>query len=435
MNRLRKLELLFISTLFVIGINAQRGMSKVPATPQIWHRPDSAIICPKSCDSISLPTSYTMMMVYKSLQPEKAQQLWKINRTDNKYYSISTHAMSTEKAVMLLRRTKKTFKPCIYTFQQTLKPDTSYQDITQLFFGTDNTQDTSSIILYEAAYFDYRLPLLQSLMFQTYLAIKNGITLDGASYISTHGDTIWDAKLSKDFYNRIHGFCSDTIYNYISTYSISAEDSIISIYTNDTLPKNSYILIGDNNADLDWKQYDGNFALLQRMWKMSVTGSINNPIYIKVNFDSFYQNVSDTLYLITLDQDYNIIRKQKPDSIYNMCSYYTITPHHNMYFSFGSMFEHQLKKERGNLNKKDRNSLSITPNPTDGDFIASIHLEEEKSITITIKDMTGKTIHYQTLGNVRDYLYNGRINTPGLYIISLSDDKWNVIASTELIVY
>ena len=118
-----------------------------------------------------------------------------------------------------------------------------------------------------------------------------------------------------------------------------------------------------------------------------------------------------------------------------MCSYYTITPYHNMYFSFGSMFEHQLKKERGNLNKKDRNSLSITPNPTDGDFIASIHLEEEKSITITIKDMTGKTIHYQTLGNVRDYLYNGRINTPGLYIISLSDDKWNVIASTELIVY
>ena len=44
MNRLRKLELLFISTLFVIGINAQRGTSKVPATPQIWHRPDSAII-------------------------------------------------------------------------------------------------------------------------------------------------------------------------------------------------------------------------------------------------------------------------------------------------------------------------------------------------------------------------------------------------------
>lgn len=448
MNHLRKLELLFISTLFVIGINAQRGMSKVPATPQIWHRPDSAIICPKSCDSISLPTSYTMMMVYKSLQPEKAQQLWKINRTDNKYYSISTHAMSTEKAVMPLRRTKKTFKPCIYTFQQTLKPDTSYQDITQLFFGTDNTQDTSSIILYEAAYFNYRLPLLQSLMFQTYLAIKNGITLDGTSYISTHGDTIWDARTDKGYYHHIKGIGSDSVYEFHSQKSSSLEDDVVSISCVDTLPYNSYALLGDDNAEIEWYAYENTTSMLQRTWKIKTTNN-QQPIIICLNCDKV-GDFTDTLHLALLNEEGEITQTIFPDSIdINKQYYYTIVPSlKQLYFSFTSTSEthnYSRKRNKGNHSSSQTNhdegtlisdiKITLGPNPTYGEYSLNISLSQPTNILFTIQDPTGKTIVQQKLTDSSMYQYSGYLYSNGLYLFSFYSDNGRILSTQELLVY
>ena len=56
-----------------------------------------------------------MIMVYESLQPETSQQLWKINRTDNKYYSIGTQALTTETFTVPFQSIKKPSTPCIYT--------------------------------------------------------------------------------------------------------------------------------------------------------------------------------------------------------------------------------------------------------------------------------------------------------------------------------
>ena len=62
-----------------------------PIQPTLWHQSDTAIISPSFTDTIAPPTSYTMMMVYQTLQPATPQQLWRISRTDSVFYAITTH--------------------------------------------------------------------------------------------------------------------------------------------------------------------------------------------------------------------------------------------------------------------------------------------------------------------------------------------------------
>ena len=71
----------------------------------------------------------------------------------------------------------------------------------------------------------------------------------------------------------------------------------------------------------------------------------------------------------------------------------------------------------------------------DGDFVASIHLIERKSIEMIIQDMAGKIVYHQALRNIKDYQYQGKISSSGIYIISFVDDNRDVLATKEVIVY
>lgn len=205
------------------------------ARPTLWYQPDTTIISPALTDTISAPTSYTMMMVYQTLQPAVPQQLWRISRTDSVFYAITTHGLSTERMPPSYRNNPPRTTPTIYTLQHTLRPDTAYRGIYRLHTGA-TASDSSQIALCEVAYFDSRLTKRQSLMFQTYLAIKHGITLDNAPYLSTRGDTLWHPKTDKTYYHRLQGIGADTVYYLNTQQSTSLEDSLLRIFIPKPLP-------------------------------------------------------------------------------------------------------------------------------------------------------------------------------------------------------
>ena len=446
MTQIKSILLLFaLLSVGMINIEANDGYRKELVYPKVWHRPPSAIFSPSICDTINYPSSYTMMIVYASHDSLNTQQLWKVKRMDSSYYSIGTHSLVTEKMTMPLHHKHTSSAPCIYMWQQTIQ-DTSYHDMTQLFIGGDSKKESSQIDLYEVAYFDNRIPLYQSLVFQTYLAIKNGITLDRVPYISTLGDTLWDAKKSHDFYNRIQGFGTNQDYNYVSIQSTSLEDSIVCVFTNDTLPDHSYILIGDNNEDISWSPYEANITLLQRIWKMSVIGACDNMVHIKVNSHYLKVENTDTLMLAILDESHDVIQRISPTFVSNNgYIYYTIPPSHGMFFTFSGNSE-DSQFFLGSRNKTQQiddeqidaapiDKIEITSNTMDGDFVASIHLIERKSIEMIIQDMAGKIVYHQALRNIKDYQYQGKISSSGIYIISFVDDNRDVLATKEVIVY
>lgn len=417
---------------------AQNYVSSLPAYPKVWYRPDSVTINPKICDTVAMPSVYTMMMVYRPLQPDSMHQLWKLSRTDDKYYSVGTHTISTERWEMPLSTAKTRSNACIYTMQHTLQSDTSYHDIAQLFIGADTALCASNIELYEAAYFDSRMPMCQSLMFQTYLAIKHGVTLDSVFYISTSGDTLWNAIEYKKYYHRIQGIGADSVYDLYSTQSTSLEDSLIRISVNDTLPIGHYVLIGDNDAEAEWQPYESSLAVLRRIWKMNIAGEREHNVQVRIS-PHVLQETSDTTWLAVLNEDYQVIDLIRPDSIDSCNYYYSIRAHKDMLFSLAGHFAHQNMPRKskqpnvGMVNGPDY--VNVSPNPTHGDYIVRIHLAEEKPVAIVTRDMTGQMVSSQQLNCVTDYEYKDRISSSGVYTISVTDNKHNVIATTDIIVY
>lgn len=224
-----------------------------PIMPTLWHQPDTVIISPALTDTIAPPTSYTMVMVYQTLQSDTPQPLWKISRSDSISYTVTTHGLSQERTKPSAHTTVARSTPAIYTLQHTLRTDTAYHGIYQLHTGAI-APDSSQIVLYEAAYFDSRLTKRQSLMFQTYLAIKYGITLDNATYISTRGDTLWHPKTDKIYYHRLQGIGTDNVYPLNAKHSASLEDSLLRVFTASPLPANTYAIVGDDDAPLHWAQ-------------------------------------------------------------------------------------------------------------------------------------------------------------------------------------
>lgn len=432
-----------------------------PIQPTLWHQSDTAIISPSFSDTIAPPTSYTMMMVYQTLQPNKPQQLWCISRTDSVFYAITTHGLSTERIQPSTRNNPPRTTPTIYTLQHTLRPDTAYRGIYQLHTGA-TTSDSSHIALYEVAYFDSRLTKRQSLMFQTYLAIKHGITLDNAPYLSTRGDTLWHPKKDKTYYHRLQGIGTDTVYHLCAIQSTSLEDSLLRIFAPNTLPANTYVLVGDDDVPVGWSPYENGYALLQRTWLLRTTDTLPN-ICIALNKDNL-PDASDTLALILLNTDGDITRTVYPDST-NMADQlcYTVPhPSTHTWFSFlttdnETPHRQQVQKNNGKGNNNTGNiknckdngngenneglanygdcAISLSPNPTHGEYTLSISLPQEATLVLTIQDPTGKVLTRQPLTGATDYRHSGFLPVAGMYLFSLYTQDGELLTTRELLVY
>lgn len=444
-------------SIFIIGflaisvyISSEDHCFREAMHPVVWVRPDTGLISPSICDTISATPKYTMMMVYKTLQPDVAQQLWKIFRPDSAFYVISTHGLYTE-AIPLPNKDKQTplsIQPCIYTIQHNMTSDTTHKDNYQLHIGSDTRTDSTRILLYEAAYFPRCLSRKQLLIFQTYLALKHGITLNKADYLSAIGDTLWNARTDKGYYHHIKGIGSDSVYEFYSQKSSSLEDDVVSISCVDTLPYNSYALLGDDNAELEWYAYENTTSMLQRTWKIKTTNN-QQPIIICLNCDKV-GDFTDTLHLALLNEEGEITQTIFPDSIdINKQYYYTIVPSlKQLYFSFTSTSEthnYSRKRNKGNHSSSQTNhdegtlisdiKITLGPNPTYGEYSLNISLSQPTNILFTIQDPTGKTIVQQKLTDSSMYQYSGYLYSNGLYLFSFYSDNGRILSTQELLVY
>lgn len=427
----------FLLLTYLIGLCAVTQKNLLPIQPNLWYKPDSVLFNPCVIDSIDSPTKYTVIMVYQTLQPDTAQPLWKISQENGIFYEINTQGLSLKEGTQTIGKSLKTSKPCIYTMQHCIESDTAYHKMDKLFIGANDNTRSSQINLYEFAYFDTRLKHRQLLMFQTYLALKYGITLDHSHYISTTGDTLWNAKTDALYYHNIKGFGKDDVYNFSTTENVSLEDSIISILYTDTLPNNTYALVGHDEGTLEWHAYEGNTTMLQRTWLLRLTGILPS-IRICLVQDKIAE-IDNTSILVILNEDNEIIQCFSPDSIDSeQHVYYTYTnPTTRSYFSFVSSQEN-INPKRQVSNKEfatPSSAINLAPNPTHGLFTLSIDLPAEENLLLTIQDPTGKIILHQTFYGISQFQYKGDISTKGTYLITTRTIQGKILSTKELIVY
>ena len=244
--------------------------------PEVWLRQDTTVQI-LSEDSISWTDEYTMYAVVRSLQPDSTECLWSFTEDDTVSLAVLTDGTYLFPAGTIRSRHPADFSRwCVYAYHSGLRLDSTKSHSMRLGEQVVYRQDSIGLVtdtlpaaieVEELAYFRGNVSRLVSNAFQTYLALKYGVTLDYAPYISQIGDTLWHPADDEEFYHRVMGIGNDTVCGWSSLVSQSKEDSLLSIRT-DSLAPNEYILIGDDNGAANWREeYDGEYVL-QRTWRL-----------------------------------------------------------------------------------------------------------------------------------------------------------------------
>ena len=191
------------------------------ANPEIWYREDSLLSMPKQ-DSISWSDQYTIYTVVRSENPDSTQCLWSFAENDTITSAKLTDGVYSTTAGVLRSSMPRDFSHwCIYSYHSGIHADSAKQRTLRLGKQVIMTKDSSStdtlsaqIQMAEFAYFGGAVSQLTASTFQTYLALKHGITLDYAAYLSSAGDTLWHPIDDENYYHRIVGIGLNAVFEW-----------------------------------------------------------------------------------------------------------------------------------------------------------------------------------------------------------------------------
>ena len=297
--------------------------------PEIWSRPDSLIVMSQE-DSVLWTDEYTVFIVMRSTNND-SECLWSFKGNDTVSVAVLTNGFYSSKTGIIRSNNARDFsKWCVFSFHSGIFLDNNKQYklcLGEQYVYTDSMAvDTlhSQIEMEEFAYFKGNVPKLTAHTFQSYLALKYGVTLDYAPYISSMADTLWHPIYDVDYYHRVIGIGHDTILDWFHLISHSKEDSLLYIQS-DTLLPNEYVLFGDNDAPLYWqKDFDDDY-ILQREWRLRRFTSQPNNTKIVLQLAAFDESIDSIQMILKTNGTKQFIT---PDSI---------SPNNQCYFQINTL--------------------------------------------------------------------------------------------------
>ena len=288
----------------------------------VWHKPE--VLWDKAMeDSIPTTEEYTVMTVFRCLEPNSLQLIWGITEQDTLRRGILTNGLFTSAFGIASCSTKRDFSRwSIYYYRTGCHMDTARHYA--LHFGPATAYYTKDSVLHadslpaaiemgEFVWFPRALMRHESGTFLTYLALKYGITLDEqASYIASSGDTLWNSTADKDYYHRIVGIGIDTLHGWTETSSRTKESANM-LVSCEVLHSGDYIIVGDNDGENTWiLQPDGNYRM-ERQWRLRSTAT-NTPVLLSWK-PELKDLDPDSVWLVMTDASERQVGRLRPSEI------------------------------------------------------------------------------------------------------------------------
>ncbi len=290
------------------------------ANPKIWYCADSLLSMPKQ-DSISWSDQYTIYAVVRSENSDTTQCLWSFAENDTITSAVLTNGVYSTTAGILHSSMPRDFSHwCIYSYHSGIHADSTKQRTLRLGEQVVMSKDSISwdtlsaqIQMAEFAYFGDAVSQLAASTFQTYLALKHGITLDYAAYLSSAGDTLWHPIDDENYYHRIVGIGRDTVHNWNGNMSQTKEEPVLLLQT-DSLQPNDYVLLGDDDCALTWSLDAENIYCLQRSWRLRTHLQQPQKVTLVLRLSALIEP-TDSLYLQVTDHNSMVQQTVLQDSI------------------------------------------------------------------------------------------------------------------------
>ena len=388
-----------------------------------------ATITPLHFDSIPYAEDYTIVVVYKPIVDTEAT-VWQLVFADSIVRGLTTERILSD-SIAIRYAEQSDRKPVIHTLRQSA-PDISSADIS-LSVGDGN------IKVSEVMYFNHRLGNSALRRVQSALAIRYGITLGLVDYIGGNGNRVWKHRLDNAmFHHRITGIGSDTVCNLHQLSSCSEMAGAVVTLSADSLPQGAYILFGDNDALLTFRQEDGDIETLDRQWRIQTSDA--EDVDFSLSFDT--RNIPTPTDSLVLLLDGNIVlpsvattNEVRFNNLWLQSDTCTFT------LARGSMLWHLAqsgakgaKGHSGNddntttksddthtLTRSSIQTLLIYPNPTTGHF--NIEVSGARQVQVTIYSIQGKVMATYNDSDRVQYCFEGSLPSGNSYYANITTEN------------
>lgn len=299
---------------------------------QVWHRSDSLLILPIS-DTVSFTDEYSVFAVLKSCNPDTNQLLWGLMSNDTLQSGFLTNAGFRIYGGVCQYPTKRDYSRWSVCYYHTgCRMDSA--DTNVFWVGATPIIYRDSILhvdmlpadiaVEELMFTPTLLPSVEAAAWQSYMAMKYGITLDLAPYVTPSGDTLWSYENDAEYYNRIVAIGTDSLHRWSADLSSSKENASLLLLSSDSLYEGEYMLLGDNDGTESWTlQADGCYRLL-RDWRLRSRLAVARACSFLWTPNLLVSN-RDSVWLIMKDDYGNTLERIAADSISGDTTYYFST--------------------------------------------------------------------------------------------------------------
>lgn len=308
-------------------------ITEILSAQTIWHHPDS-LVPMQTADSISYMEEYSVYTVVRSTDTATTSMIWGITENDTLHTGVLTKGIYSYRAGILHSRYQRDFSRwCVYAYHSGIRMDSTKRH--GLYLGSCiayHTEDSTimadtlsaAIEIEEIVFIPSTISRLQSASWQSYLAMKYGITLDYAPYIAPSGDTLWSPTTDDNYYHRVVAIGADSVHLWQTSQSDSKEHATVQLVANAPLQEGQYILLGDDDGEESWSlQADGSSQLL-RTWRMK-QHNIDSPF--SVVWHPALEVTNPDSVILTINNLYDIVQYSlRPDSIVGDSAYWFTCP-------------------------------------------------------------------------------------------------------------
>ena len=409
--------------------------------------------------------SKTLFIVSQVKDTKNENAVWTYQLNSKKIVGLTSQELITMNKTYKYAD-KNLIHPFINTIVFTVNENIS-DSTAGFYFGKNDSLGFDGLIA-EILLFDTHLKGDELIKWQTYLAIKYGITLNEIDYMDGKGNVIWENN--SNYTQSIAGIGKDTLYglNQKQSYSTSDEDCIkigagnidsTNIKNNYPLKQGQFIIWANNGYAVQIEYDTANviydttdymyYSLLSRKWLLKTSGTNSNTISTQLIFDGSKLNVTSTdeFYLIVDHSATDDFFPENavlflPDSItdnglvyFNNLLWDTDESGSDMFtFSFPKNFYANPQNEqilsvsnnpRNSDNKKadENNGNGITyhlyPNPTPGKYILDVITDTKTDFEVKLLDVNGRMIKTFRKNYSDYYKIEDELSDKGMYFLEV----------------
>lgn len=404
----------------------------------------------------------TIIVVYQSNDSINESMVWGINFDDNRKQMLTTtNYFASVKSFKYRDEIDK--NPIINSAVFSLP---KYHNDTLLrvdFFNNDTLPFVGYVS--EILIFDQSILAIDLQKYQTYLAIKYGVSLIDKDYINSRGDTIW--YIDTEYNQNIAGISFDTAFSLLQNTSHSSIEDMINLSLENTDIESFFlnynhnsVLWADNGFEIDATEiiediWNMPIEVLKRRWKLFVSGTWSDSDSFSLKFDGKDIGIQPhdecNLIITRRQEDFydKVFEIIYPDSIgddgfvYFSGIQWDTDGSGEDFFTFGIQKAEVSQTHSSVISIDDNNSqknkkilptdipevpmVSVFPNPSKGLYYLDIRSEIETKFDIEIYNSMGSLIKSYEINSAFSKLKADTIAESGIYYIVIKSNISNTV--------